>query len=117
MKEPYLQIGAFYAKSLAVNPSHAWKKIPELKVYEADSSNYYSSDVNSYPGKYAIPVLDSTGIIITMNGISSRNADQYEFRVLEDQSHELLPWTKPLVFTKAYMLTKIEIPGQEDNPI
>lgn len=117
LKEPYLQMQAFYAKSLAVNLSHAHEKIPELREYEADSSAYSSVGVDSYPGKYAIPIFDSTGIIITVNGISSRNADQYEFRVLEDQTREVLPWTKPQVFTKWYMSTQIEIPGQRDEEI
>lgn len=115
LKEPYLQMGAFYSKSLTITPPYAHQKIPELRNYEADSSNYYVSAVGSYPGKYAIPIFDSTGIIITVNGISSRNADQYEFRVLEDQTREVLPWTKPHLFTKAYMLTQIEVPGQEDE--
>lgn|GEM_PF-570195 len=117
LKEPYLQMGMFYAKSLAVNLSHARKKIPELKEYEADSAGFSSVGANSYPGKYAIPIFDSTGVIVTINGISSRNANQYEFRVLEDQTREVLPWTKPLVFTDAYMFTQIEIPDQEDEEV
>ncbi|WP_090974943.1 sensor histidine kinase [Parapedobacter composti] len=117
LKEPYLQMSMFYAKSLAVNLSYAMKKIPELNDYQADSANYSIVGADSYPGKYAIPIFDSTGIIITVNGISSRNADQYEFRVLEDQTREVLPWTKPSVFTKAYMFTRIEIPGQEDEEV
>lgn len=117
LKEPYLQMDAFYAKSLAVNPSHAHKKIPELLDYASDSSYYYQAGFGSYPGKYAIPVFDSAGMIITVNGISSRNADQYEFRVIEDLSHEVLPWTRPRVFTKWYSSTQIEVPGQQDEEV
>lgn len=67
----------------------------------------YGRPVNSYAGVYAVPIFDSTGVIVTVNGITPQNANRYQFRVLEDMKKVILPWSTPKLFTKAYMMTKI----------
>ncbi|QEC51828.1 histidine kinase/DNA gyrase B/HSP90-like ATPase [Anseongella ginsenosidimutans] len=117
LKEPYLLIGAFYSNKLAVNYTFAEEKIPELKEYVNDTSHSGAIWPKSYSGKYAIPVLDSSGIIVTVNGISSRNAGRYEFRVLENKTREVLPWTKPTLFTGWYRSTYIEEKNKHDEEV
>lgn len=107
-KEKRLTMLAFFSNKLAVNHEYVLSKIPQLKEarrpipYEA-----MSQPLNSYPGAIAIPIFDSTGIVITVNGINRSNANQYQFRVLEDNKKVVLPWTKPKLFAQAYLMSKI----------
>ncbi|MGY4385452.1 two-component system LytT family sensor kinase [Pedobacter sp. UYP24] len=99
---------AFFSNWLAVTPEHVLAKIPELKLLRMPKPNEaISMPLNSYSGAYAIPILDSAGIIITVNGINAENANQYQFRVLENNKKVVLPWTHPKIFAKAYLMTKI----------
>jgi len=107
-KEKNLMMMAFFSNKLAVNYDHVISKIPQLELYRKPKYHeVISRPVNGYSGAYAVPIFDSTGIILTVNGINPQNAGQYQFRVLEDNQKVLLPWTKPKLFTKAYMMTKI----------
>jgi len=107
-KEKNLMMMAFFSNRLAVNHEHVLSKIPELKLIRSPKAfETISRPMNSYAGAYAIPILDSAGIIITVNGINRKNAGQYEFRVLEDNKRVVLPWRKPSLFAEAYMMTKI----------
>lgn len=113
-KKDSLLIVAFYSNKLAVNYFHALEKIPQLKMNQNPSSSYlYMAD--SYPGKYAIPVFDSSGIIITVNGINQDNVNEYQFRVLEDSTKIVLPWTNIKLFCDSYWMTKIANPNKEDT--
>jgi two-component system LytT family sensor kinase len=106
-KEKNLTMLAFFSNKLAVNHEYALQKIPQLKLIRGPITSEASfKPLNSYSGAYAIPILDSSGIIITVNGINSQNVGQYEFRVLEDNKKIVLPWRKPTLFTNAYMMTK-----------
>jgi two-component system LytT family sensor kinase len=102
-----LLISAFYSNKLAVNYNHVLEKIPQLKTYSNKTSKVYAQASDSYAGVHAVPIFDSTGIIITVNGINPQNAHHYQFRVLENNQKVVLPWTTPKVFTKAYWMTKI----------
>ncbi|ANI90482.1 hypothetical protein A9P82_15015 [Arachidicoccus ginsenosidimutans] len=115
LKEPYLGMSAFYSNKLLVNPAFAIEKIPAILKYQNDSSFGDSHGFDSYSGKYAIPIFDSSGIIITVNGINQENADEYEFRVLENNTKVVLPWTTPKHFWKAYWMTKIADPKKIDT--
>lgn len=106
-KQGNLLISAFFSNKLAVNYDHALAKIPQLKSYSNLGSKIYGRALNSYAGAYAVPIFDSTGIIVTVNGINPQNAQNYEFRVLENNKREVLPWTRPKIFTKVYWMSKI----------
>ncbi len=112
-KKDSLLIVAFYSNKLAVNYFHALEKIPELKMNQNPSDSYLYM-VNSYPGKYAIPIFDSSGIIITVNGINEENVHEYEFRVLEDSTKIVLPWTNIKLFCDPFWMTKIANPEKTD---
>ena len=106
-KQNNLLISAFFSNKLAVNYSHASKKIPQLKTYSNMRSVTYAQALNSYAGMYAVPIFDSTGIIVTVNGINPENTQQYEFRVLENNKKVVLPWTKAKLFVDTYWMTRI----------
>ena len=109
-----LLINSFYSNKLAVNYFHALDKIPQLKKYQ-NQSNSYLLMANGYPGKYAIPVFDSSGIIVTVNGINQENANEYQFRVLEDTTKIVLPWTNIKLFCNAFWETRIANPNKIDT--
>lgn len=112
-KKESLLIVAFYSNKLAVNYFHALEKIPQLKMIQKPHNSYlYMAD--SYPAKYAIPIFDSSGIIITVNGINQENVNEYEFRVLQDSAKIVLPWTNIKLFCHAYWMTRIANPDKED---
>ncbi|GAA3969780.1 sensor histidine kinase [Mucilaginibacter dorajii] len=114
-KNKNVLIAAFYSNKLAVNYRQALQKIPRLKEYGARGSRSYMQLFDGYSGQYAIPVFDSSGIIITVNGINPENVDDYQFRVIEDKQKVVLPWTKPKLFCKAYLMTKIADPDKIDE--
>lgn len=115
LKAPYLAMSAFYSNKLLVNPTFVVEKIPTIKEYKNDTSYLDGSGFDSYSGKYAIPIFDSSGIIITVNGINQSNANEYEFRVLENNRKVILPWTTPKHFCKTYWMTKIADPKKIDT--
>jgi two-component system LytT family sensor kinase len=103
----HLQMNAFYSNKLAVNYFYSTKKIPQLLDYTNDNAKTQMYMFTSYSGTYAIPILDSSGIIITVNGINRQNVDHYQFRVLENKTKVVLPWTKPKLFVYRYWQTRI----------
>ncbi|MEO8854854.1 MAG: histidine kinase [Ginsengibacter sp.] len=113
-KKDSLLINSFYSNRLAVNYSYALEKIPQLKRYQ-NHGNLYMTMADSYPGKYAIPIFDSSGIIITVNGINQENVNEYQFRVLQDSTKIVLPWTNIKLFCNSYWMTKIANPNKEDT--
>lgn len=117
LKEPYLVIGAFYAKRLAINYFFAHEKIPELATFTNDTSFFKVQYYDSYSGKHAIPLFDSSGIIVTVNGINRENAAQYEFRILENKTQVVVPWTRPRLFCKAYLSTYIAQKDKRDRTV
>jgi len=108
-------ITAFYSNKLAVNYTQAVQKIPRLREYGNPGSQSYVQFADGYAGKYAIPIFDSSGIVITVNGINPKNVDDYQFRVIENKQKTVLPWTKPKLFCKAYIMTKIADPDKVDE--
>lgn len=106
-KQNRLMITAFYSNKLAVNYHHVQEKIPQIKTFSVAKSKAYFQLSDGYAGIYAIPIFDSTGVIITVNGINVQNAHLYQYRVLENNEKVVLPWTTPKIFVPAYLMTKI----------
>jgi two-component system LytT family sensor kinase len=106
-KTRHLLMNAMYSNKVAINYRYALNKIPQLNDYLADKSRMSMQFLDAYAGNNAIPILDSGGIIITVNGINRNNVNQYQFRVLQNKTNVVLPWTKPKLFTKAYWVSQI----------
>lgn len=111
-KRPF--IAAFYSNNLAVNYKHALKKIPQLSKYPIRDPGKVEL-VDGYGVNHAVPIFDSTGIIITVNGVNPENAHEYEFRVMGENQQQLLNWTQPGLFIPAFWVSKIAHPGKKDK--
>ncbi len=99
---PTLRFVAFYSNSLSITGQMAHEKIPALKLLETNTSRVYEMPSGGYAGKYAIPIFDSTGIIITVSGINRKNAADYEYRVLENKTTAIIPWRSCNLFCESY---------------
>ncbi|MGG9960228.1 sensor histidine kinase [Ferruginibacter sp. SUN106] len=99
---PVISIGVFSSNKLSVTRQMAHEKLPELKNFNLDSSAIMEVPAGGYAGKFAIPVFDSSGIIVTVNGITQQNAADYEFRVLENKTKEILTWQRVKLFCEPY---------------
>jgi two-component system, LytTR family, sensor kinase len=109
-------IAVFYSNKLAVNYKHALKKIPELSKYPIRDPGRVEL-LEGYGVEYAVPIFDSTGIIITVNGVNPQNAHEYEFRVTGEHQQQVLNWTQPTLFMPFYWSSKIAHPGKRDNVV
>jgi two-component system LytT family sensor kinase len=117
-KQDNLVFSVFYSNKLAVNYDHALLKIPQLKAFGNIKPHQTTfRALKSYGGEYAIPIFDSTGIIVTINGINPENAGRYEFRVMENKTKVVLPWSKPKLFTHFFWATKIADSTKNDDLI
>lgn len=117
-KQDNLVFSVFYSNKLAVNYDHALLKIPQLKAFgNIKPLQTTFRALKSYGGEYAIPIFDSTGIIVTVNGINPENAGRYEYRVMENKTKVVLPWTKPKLFTHFFWATKIADSTKNDDLI
>jgi two-component system, LytTR family, sensor kinase len=99
---PVISIGVFSSNKLSITRQMAHEKLPELKNFNLDSAKIMEVPAGGYAGKFAIPVFDSSGIIITVNGITQKNAANYEFRVLENKTKEILTWQPVKLFCEPY---------------
>ncbi len=102
-----LMITAFYSKKLEVNYKDLSKKVPQLKDYENHKTGIYEVKLNSTGGRDAIPIFDTSGIIITINGINAKNAHEYEFRVLQNKKKVVVNWRTPRLFVPVYWMSRI----------
>lgn len=101
--EPVIILGLFSSNKLMITKQLAHEKLPELKNFATDSSSIMEIPAGGYAGKFAIPVFDSSGIIVTANGVNKLNAAAYEFRVLENKTKEVIPWRNITLFCEPYL--------------
>ena len=116
-KHNNLVILGFFSDKLGVNRDYAITKIPELQKFSNPSSRVTSRPSDGYGGEYAVPIFDSTGIIITVNGINPENTHFYQFRVLENNKRIVLPWTQAKLFSPFFLSTKIADSTKNDDVI
>ncbi len=86
--------------------------LPEVKSLITKTLESLEVPEGGYPGSTAIPVFDSSGIYVTVHGITPANADHFEFRVLENKKREVTGWTGIHEFTDSY-LQSYEADGTE----
>lgn len=109
-------IGVFIQHKLAIRKQFADEKIKTLQDFKTDTTGVYEIPANGYNGKIGLPVFDSSGIIITVNGINKQNAGEYEFRVLENRTKEVVSWHPVTLFSNAYTLS-YKPDGSEENEV
>jgi len=110
-----LLISAFYSNKIEVDYKDLVKKIPQLKNYENHKKGIYEVTLNSTGGRDAIPIFDTSGIIITVNGINAKNAHEYEFRVVENKKKVVVNWRTPQLFVPVYWMSRIADPTKIDS--
>lgn len=110
-----LMISAFYSNKLEVNYTSLIKRIPKLKNYDNRKEGIYEVAINSSGVNNAIPIFDTSGVIITVNGINQKNAHEYEFRVIENKKKVLVNWTTPKLFVPVYWMSRIADPKKVDE--
>ncbi|MFT3705171.1 MAG: histidine kinase [Agriterribacter sp.] len=108
-----ISIQIFSSNSLQITGQPAYMKIPELKRIKLDStlitvqnlSENMQAPLNGYWGNYAVPVFDSTEVIVTVGGVDHENAGDYEFSVWENNSKQVVSWRDIHLFCKSYIST------------
>ncbi|MEJ5996516.1 histidine kinase [Pedobacter sp. Du54] len=110
-----LMISVFFSNKLEVNNKDILQKIPQLKKYKNHRDGIYEVALNGTSGSNAIPIFDTSGIIVTVNGINQKNAHLYEFRVVENNERVIVPWRKPKLFVPVYWMSRIADPNKVDE--
>jgi two-component system LytT family sensor kinase len=103
LTESDIILGMFVSNRLTLTKQPAFEKLPEVKKWIQDTLGIITGTAGSYSRSYPIPVFDSTGIIVTANGINRENAESYLFRVVENKKKEIIPWRSIKLFCQAYL--------------
>jgi two-component sensor histidine kinase len=109
-------IAIFFSNKLKITKQLPHEKFPEIKNFYKDRPSKMEIPEGGYPGETPIPIFDSAGIAVTVNGINSRNAAQFEFRVLENKTKEVIPWRNINLYSQPYMMT-YDADGSETTEI
>ena len=83
----------FHSNSIFLNP--VFKS--EMEVFK----RHYSS-IGAHNDDTTVPVFDSLGVIVTVNGIHSGNKPDFEYRVIRNRSEVFIPWSDVDHFMPAY---------------
>jgi two-component system LytT family sensor kinase len=110
-----LMMSALYSNKLEVSYKNLLKENPQLDNYKTNRKGVMELTFNSIGGDGAIPIFDTSGIIITVNGINPQNAYKYEFRVIENNKKVVVPWTTPKLFAPVYWMSRIADPAKIDE--
>ncbi|MFM9911300.1 MAG: sensor histidine kinase [Chitinophagaceae bacterium] len=102
---PEIILSIFSSNKLSITKQLAHEKLPALKNFKQQLSERIEIPEGGYTSSYPIPVFDSSGIIVTAHGINKQNAANYEFRVMENISNEIIPWRSISLFCQSYLLT------------
>lgn len=113
--EEELLISVFYSNKLEVNYKDLVKELPQIKKYESKHEGIYEVSLNASGAGSVIPIFDTSGIIVTVNGINPRNVNEYEFRVIKNKTEVIVPWRTPKLFSKVYWMSRIANPAKIDE--
>ena len=87
-------LNIFHSNNLFIQRSADNKNVP-IELFEL-SDQINKSKFSSLPGY--VTVFDSTGIVVTAAGINHINANEYEFRVLQNIKKEIIAWRSIKLF-------------------
>lgn len=103
---PILVIGIFRSNSLMIRTQAPQEKLPELEKWKQAPQGILKVPQNGNYSFYPRPVFDSSGIVVTVNGINKQNADNYQFRVVENKIKEIIPWRTVTLFCEPYLYSE-----------
>lgn len=89
----------FHSNNIFLNPVFKSEVtlVPEMEAFK---KHYSSQSTNTY--YTAVPVFDSSGVIVTINGIHSGNRKDFEYRVVKNGTEIFIPWSRIDHFMPAY---------------
>jgi hypothetical protein len=107
-------LSVFHSKNLYINTVFNKQDEPgELNDFRINKS--YAQITGSYSYTNAVPLFDSVPIIVTAYGIDSFNKDLYRFRVMENKTEEIVPWSKIKFFSPVFWHFRYNVDGTEQT--
>lgn len=107
-------LSVFHSKNLYINTVFNKQDEPgELNDFRINKS--YAQITGSYSYTSAVPLFDSVPIIVTAYGINSFNKDLYRFRVMENKTEEIIPWSKIKFFSPVFWHFRYNVDGTEQT--
>lgn len=106
-------LSIFHSKDLytitALNPK---ERLPALEPFAMSGwpQNPYAQ-MGNYPNASAVPLFDSSSLVVTAYGINEKNMGEYRFRVLENGKRELVPWREPQLFCGVMLYGRYDADG------
>jgi len=113
---PILVIGIFRSNALLTRSQAPHEKLPELEKWKQSDNGILELRQDGYYGLYPLPTFDSAGIIVTVNGINKQNVHNYEFRVVENKTKEIIRWRAVTLFCEPYLFSE-RLDGKEETEV
>ena len=102
---PVLIIGIFRSNKLLIRTQAPPEKLPEVKKWKNSDQGILTFKQREKHLPYPVPVFDSSGIIVTVNGINKQNVKDFQFRVVENKTKIVVPWSAITLFCKPYLFS------------
>lgn len=107
-------LSVFHSKNLYINTVFNKQDEPaELNAFRINNS--YAQLSGTYRYTSAVPLFDSVPVIVTAYGIDSSNKDLYRFRVMENKTKEIVPWSRVRFFSPVFMYYRYNVDGTEQT--
>ena len=103
-------LSVFHSKNLYINTVFNKQDEPaELNAFRINNS--YVQIAATYRYTSAVPLFDSVPVIVTAYGIDASNKDLYRFRVMENKTKEIVPWSRIRFFSPVFMHYRYNVDG------
>lgn len=103
-------LSVFHSKNLYINTVFNKQDEPaELNAFRINNS--YVQINGTYRYTSAVPLFDAVPVIVTAYGIDSSNKDLYRFRVMENKTKEIIPWSRVKFFSPVFMYYRYNVDG------
>lgn len=94
-------LAVFHSNNIFLNPVFKSEEIPELEAFKKP---YRGNHIHTYDT--AVPVFDSSAVLVIASGIDERNSGDYEYRVINNVKEVFIPWKSTDHFMDAYRMRK-----------
>ncbi len=110
-------LALFHSKALyfktALNQKEVLGELDSFRFNSVDRTVFESG--SPYVKSTAVPLFDSSEIIVTAYGINPGNRDLYQFRVLQDKETVIVPWRKISLFSPVMVHFRRNVDGSEQK--
>lgn len=112
-------LSMFHSRKLYLNSSlRPTEKLPELAPFRLElkpGGQYAIMGGGGVPRSRAVPLFDSLPVVVTAYGINPGNREQFRYRVLQNESEEIVPWKVPALFSPVMMHFRYNADGTEQT--